>query len=74
MKIVVISLPKSGTYLLDKLKTQDVWIFGFDWKQSPTTTTKPNKRIITKQNDHDYESEKLIALELIEKNHWKLFS
>ena len=61
-------------YLLDVLKVTDVSIFGFDWKDTPSSTIKPNKKVITKQNDHDYESEKKLLLQMIEKNDWSLFT
>jgi hypothetical protein len=60
-------------YLLDKLRFKNVHIFGFDWKETPSTTSKPNKKKITKKNDHDYESEKCVAFNFIEKNEWKLY-
>jgi len=60
-------------YLLDKLHLKNVHIFGFDWKETPSTTTKLNKKKMTKQNDHDYESEMKVALCLIEKNQWRLY-
>lgn len=60
-------------HLLDMLNIKDVYVFGFDWKETPTLTSKPNKRIITKENDHDYGAEKTIALSIIEKNNWKLY-
>ena len=60
-------------YLLDKIGQEDVSIFGFDWKNTPSTTSKPNGKISTKQNDHDFESERRIIIKMIRTNNWNLY-
>lgn len=58
-------------YLLDQFRIQNVNVYGFDWKETPTMIVK--QRISTPENEHhDYKKEKEFCLELIEKNKWTL--
>jgi len=63
-------------YLLDVLGIENVGIFGFDWKETPSTTKNNNfMKTATAKNDpwHNYYKEKEVALDMIKKNCWKLY-
>ena len=69
--------PSSGImvlYTLYKLGINDVNIFGFDWKNTPTYYNADNP---TKESGeskmHDYEDERNIALRLIDEMNWTLY-
>jgi hypothetical protein len=55
-------------YFLDYLRNENVSIFGFDFKKTPTFYEKRNK------GKHDYIKEKDLVISLIEKNNWNFYS
>jgi len=58
-------------FLLDWMAIENVTIYGFDWKESPTLVIKDTP--CTPENEHhDYQREKEFCHELIESNHWTL--
>lgn len=61
-------------YLLNYLSIKDVNIFGFDWKNTSSTTIEYTLTINPSFNDsvHNYEKEKKLCLDLINKNNWTL--
>jgi len=55
-------------YFLNYLRNENVNIFGFDFKATPTFYEKRNK------GKHDYTKEKDLVMSLIEKNNWNFYS
>jgi hypothetical protein len=56
-------------YLLAALKRSDVHIFGFDWKATPTFYDPHRKK-----DPHRHDRERKLALSLIERNGWTIYS
>lgn len=58
-------------YLLDHLNIEDVNVYGFDWKETPTLVIK-DKPCTPENEHHNYQREKEFCHELIESNKWTL--
>jgi len=77
LKTKLNSKPSNGIrilYLLNYLSIKNVNIFGFDWKNTSSTTIEYTltKNPSFKDNAHNYKKEKKICLDLIDKNNWTL--
>jgi len=72
LKKIVKKKPSNGCrllYFLDQFQIQDVNVYGFDWKETPTMIFK--EKLCTPENEHhDYAREKTFCLEMIAKNNW----
>lgn len=58
-------------YLLDWMAIENVTVYGFDWKETPTLIIK-DKKSTSENEHHDYQREKQLCYTLIEDNKWTL--